>query len=405
MPTNAELTAEAERTYLRNYRQPPIVMTRGLGCRIWDVEDREYLDFSGGIAVESVGHSHPTFVAAITAQVARLTHTSNLFYSDRAIELARELTRRTGFERVYFANSGTEANEALIKLGRRYFYEQGDKERVELVSTHHSFHGRTMGALTLTGQPKYHAGMGPLLGGVSHIAYGDLDAMRAAVGPRTAAVFLEPIQAEGGIIVPSDAYLRGVREICDAAGALLFFDEVQTGFGRTGRFLGREWSGVMPDACSLAKGIGGGFPLAAMMLREKLAAALPVGAHGSTYGGGPLACAAGLAVLRIFDDEKLVENAHAMGEHLRASFERLVADATIPAAAEARGRGLLQGVRIADGYDALAALAALRSEGVLASLAGGTVLRFAPALVVTRAEIDRGVAALETALRALAPAS
>jgi acetylornithine/succinyldiaminopimelate/putrescine aminotransferase len=269
-----------------------MVMTRGQGRRIWDADGREYLDFSGGIAVLSVGHCHPVLAKAIADQAATLMHTSNLFYTEKELLFAAELVKRTGFSRVYFGNSGTEANEALIKLGRRWHYEQGDKERTELVSTIHSFHGRTMGAVTLTGQPKYHAGMGPMLPGVHHIAYGDLSAMEAIVTDKTAAVFLEPIQAEGGIIVGSDAYLRGVREICDRKGALLFFDEVQTGFGRTGKFLGREWSGVMPDACSLAKGIGGGFPLSAMVCTEKLAHGLPVGSHGTTFGGNPLACAA-----------------------------------------------------------------------------------------------------------------
>jgi predicted acetylornithine/succinylornithine family transaminase len=394
---NRELLEKAK-NLLPNYRQPPLVMVRGEGSRIWDADGREYLDYSGGIAVLSVGHCHPKLTAAIAKQAATLIHTSNLFYNDKALELASEITRRTGFSRVYFANSGTEANEALIKLARRWHYEHGRPERVEIVSTHHSFHGRTMGALSLTGQPKYHAGMGPLMGGVVHVPYDDVDAMRAAITERTAAVILEPIQAEGGILVPSDGYLAAVRECCDERGALLFFDEVQTGYGRTGRFLGREWSGVVPDACSLAKGIAGGFPLGAIALTEALADGLPVGSHGSTYGGNPLACAAGLAVLEIFDEEGLVENAERVGDYLGVQLAEMAADATLPAAAEMRGRGLLRGLRVAAGYDAMQVLAGMRELGVLASIAGGDVVRLAPPLGTTKAEADRALGALRASL-------
>jgi acetylornithine/N-succinyldiaminopimelate aminotransferase len=396
MSTNAQLL-ENTPALLPNYRQPPMVMTRGQGRRIWDADGREYLDFSGGIAVLSVGHCHPVLAKAIADQAATLMHTSNLFYTEKELLFAAELVKRTGFSRVYFGNSGTEANEALIKLGRRWHYEQGDKERTELVSTIHSFHGRTMGAVTLTGQPKYHAGMGPMLPGVHHIAYGDLSAMEAIVTDKTAAVFLEPIQAEGGIIVGSDAYLRGVREICDRKGALLFFDEVQTGFGRTGKFLGREWSGVMPDACSLAKGIGGGFPLSAMVCTEKLAHGLPVGSHGTTFGGNPLACAAGLAVLQIFDDEKLVENAQTMGQYLGERLEKMAHEGALPAAHEARGRGLLRGLKVASGFDPMGVLSKMRDAGVLASTAGGDVIRLAPALNVTKAECDQALEVMHAA--------
>jgi predicted acetylornithine/succinylornithine family transaminase len=402
MSSNAQLLALAQ-ALLPNYRQPPTVMVRGEGCRIWDADGREFLDFSGGIAVLSVGHSHPTLARAIAEQAATLMHTSNLFFTEKELRLAAALVERTGFSRVYFANSGTEANEALIKLGRRWHHEHGDGARNELVSTLHSFHGRTMGAVTLTGQPKYHVGMGPMLPGVQHIAYGDLEAMERAVTERTAAVFLEPIQAEGGIIVATDAYLRGVREICDRKGALLFFDEVQTGYGRTGKFLAREWSGVMPDACSLAKGIGGGFPLAAVVCTEKLADGLPVGSHGSTFGGNSLACAAGLAILSIFDEEKLVENAHVVGGHLGGQLEAMAADADVPAAVEARGRGLLRGLKVAPSHDAAAVLARLRELGVLASTAGGDVIRLAPPLNVTAAECDRAVAALRQAFATTPP--
>jgi len=397
MPTNRELLEKVP-ALLANYRQPPLVMVRGEGRKIWDADGREYLDFSGGIAVLSVGHSHPVLAAAIAEQAKTLMHTSNLFYTDKELLFAAELTKRTGFGRVYFCSTGTEANEALIKLARRHFYEKGDKQRTELVSTHNSFHGRTMGALSLTGQPKYHAGMQPLLPGVHHVAFGDLDAMRAVVTDKTAAIFIEPVQAEGGILVASDAYLKGLRALADEKGCLLFFDEVQTGYGRTGKFLGREWSGVMPDAASLAKGIGGGFPLAAMVLGEHLAKSLPVGSHGTTFGGNPLACAAGLAVLAIFDAENLVANSLEMGGYLGSALEAMAKDDALPAGVEARGKGLLRGLRIATGYDPMGVLAKMRDEGVLASTAGADVIRLAPALNVTRAECDRALAVLRTAV-------
>ena len=391
MATNAELVALAQGAQLPNYRPPPFVLSEGKGCRVKDVEGNEYLDFSGGIAVLSVGHSHPKLAAAIAAQAGRLMHTSNLFYNDRAIELAHALTERTPFDKVYFSNSGTEANEALLKLARRWHFEHGRPERVEIVAAEHSFHGRTMGALALTGQPKYHEGMGPMVGGIHHVPYDDLEALRAAVNEKTAAVFLEPVQGEGGIIVPSDAYLRGARQVCDDAGALLFFDEVQTGFGRTGTFLAYERSGVIPDGCSLAKGMGGGFPIGAIAVREHVADGLPPGTHASTFGGNPLACAAGLAVLSIMDEEDLLANAKAMGEHLSAGLRRVVE--RTPAAAEARGHGLLQGIRLADSVDAREIYGRLRDEEkMLASIAGGTVLRMAPPLNVEAAEIDEALA-------------
>jgi acetylornithine/N-succinyldiaminopimelate aminotransferase len=387
MPTNAELIEKAQRALYPNYQPPPFVLCEGKGCRVKDADGREFLDFSGGIAVVSVGHAHPKLAAAIAAQASRLMHTSNLFYNDRAIELAAQIVERTPFDRVYFGNSGTEANEALIKLARRWHFEHGRKERVELVAAEHSFHGRTMGSITLTGQPKYHVGMGPLLPGVHHVPYNDLDALAKVVNDKTAAVFLEPIQGEGGIAVGEPAYLRGARELCDARGALLFFDEVQTGYGRTGRFLGREHSGVLPDACSLAKGMAGGFPIGAIAVRDHLKDGLPPGSHATTFGGNPLACAAGLAVLEIFDEEKLVENAEKMGERLGAGLAEIVS--STPSAAEARGLGLLRGIRIADGIDPRAVLARLRDQhSMLATIAGANVLRVAPPLNVTTADID-----------------
>ena len=393
---NAEWIEIGNRSLLANYRPAPVVLVEGEGCRVRDADGRSYLDLCAGIAVVSVGHGHPRLARAIGEQAARLMHTSNLFWNRCAIELAGELQRRTGFDRFFFCNSGAEANEALFKLARRYQHDRGDTRRVELVSALSSFHGRTLGALSLTGQAKYHEGMGPLVPGVQHVPYNDVAALDRAVTERTAAVVLEPIQGEGGVVVGEDEYLKAARALCDARGALLMFDEVQTGYGRTGRFLGREHSGVMPDACALAKGIASGFPLGAMAVTEQLAHALPPGSHATTFGGNPLACAAGLSVLAIFDEEGLVQNAEATGAHLGDKLEQLAQRS--PAVLDARGRGLLRGLKLAPQLNPGQTLARVRERGVLLSLAGGDVLRFTPPLCVTRADLDEGLLAVEQVL-------
>jgi acetylornithine/N-succinyldiaminopimelate aminotransferase len=401
MTKTDKLIETAKKVQLGNYRPAPIVLAEGQGVRVRDVDGRAYLDLSAGLAVTSVGHAHPKLAQAIAEQAGRLMHVSNLWYNDRAIEFAAELVARTAFDRVFFCNSGTEANEALLKLARHYHFGSGHPERVGIVSTLASFHGRTMGALTLTGQVKYHEGMGPLVGGVTHVPYGDLAVMEAAVGPETAAIIVEPIQAEGGIFVPSEGYLAGLRALCDRTGTLLLFDEVQTGCGRTGTFLGGEADGVIPDACSLAKGIAGGFPLGAILVREKFAGALPPGTHASTFGGNALACAAGLAVLRIFDEEGVLANVVARGTALAQRCERLV-QRFPKLAVQTRGRGLLRGVVIAPGVDPALVLTRVRESGVLATLAGGNVLRICPALTITATELDEGMTLVEGAFEALA---
>ncbi len=395
--TNQELIDIAQRAFLANYRQAPIVLIEGERCRVRDADSKSYLDLCAGIAVVSVGHGHARLAQAIAEQAGRLMHTSNLFFNERSIALADELKRRTPFSRFYFCNSGAEANESLLKLARRHHHGRGDGKRVEIVSALASFHGRTMGALSMTGQTKYHEGMGPLVPGIRHVPYGDLAALEQAVGDSTAAVLLETVQGEGGVVVASDAYLKGARALCDQRGALLMFDEVQTCYGRTGRFLGLEHSGVMPDACAMAKGMGSGFPLGAMAVTEALVNALPPGSHASTFGGNPLACAAGLAVLSIFDDERLVQNAATVGEHLGRGLSELARD--LPSVSEARGLGLLRGVKLASGVNPAATLARIRERGVLLSLAGADVLRFTPPLCVTAAEIDEGLAVVRDVLQ------
>ncbi len=401
MTKTDKLIETAKQVQLGNYRPAPVVLAEGHGVRVRDVDGREYLDLSAGLAVTSVGHAHPKLARAIAEQAEKLMHVSNLWYNEPAIRLAAALTKRTGFDRVFFCNSGTEANEALLKLARHYHFGAGHPERVGIVSTLASFHGRTMGALTLTGQPKYHEGMGPMVGGVVHVPYGDLGAMEAAVGPETAAIIVEPIQAEGGIFVPGPGYLAGLRALCDRTGALLLFDEVQTGCGRTGTYLGGQADGVLPDACSLAKGIAGGFPLGAVLVREKFAGALPPGTHASTFGGNALACAAGLSVLAIFDEERVLENVVARGRELGERTAALVA--RFPKlSVEARGRGLLQGIVLSKALDPALALARIRERGVLATLAGGNVLRICPALNITADELAQGMSIVDGAFEELA---
>jgi predicted acetylornithine/succinylornithine family transaminase len=396
MTRQDDMLRTAKEVQLGNYAPAPFVLTHGRGRRVTDASGREYLDLSGGISVLSVGHSHPTLAAAIGEQAARLMHVSNVFYNDRAIELAAAICARTPFDKIFFCNSGSEANESLLKLARRYHHDRGDETRIEFVSTVNSFHGRTMGSLSLTGQPKYHKGMEPLVQGVSFIDFNDLAALDAAVTERTAAVIFEPVQAEGGIIVATDGFMNGARRICDERGALFFLDEIQTGYGRTGRFLAQEWFDVVPDACSLAKGIGGGFPLGAMAVTERLAQGLPPGSHASTFGGNPLACAAGLAVLQIIDDEGLIENARRLGDYLAVRLAEM--DARLPSTAGTRGLGLLRGLILADDIDPGATIAALHGAGLLLTLAGGHVIRISPALNVTREELDEGLSILEKIL-------
>lgn len=399
MATNEAMIDAFRGHLLPNYQPAPVVLTRGRGCRVEDVEGRSYLDMCAGIAVVSLGHSHPSLVAAIAEQAGRLMHTSNLFWNDKALELGKALTGRTFATRAFFCNSGAEANEALLKLARKWNHVHGAPERREIVCMDGSFHGRTMGAVTMTGQPKYHVGMEPLVPGIRHVPFGDIDALDAVVGPKTAAVLLEPVQGEGGVTSPPKGYLPAVRALCDARGALLMLDEVQTGIGRTGTFLAHESLDVVPDAVSLAKGIAGGFPMGAMLCAEKLADGLPFGSHATTFGGNPLACAAALATLRILDEENVLENVRSVGAHLGARLDELVVRHP-DLLQESRGLGLLRGVAVRGHVDARAMLMAAQANGVLLSVAGAKVLRFSPPLVVTAAEIDEAIALLDATLAA-----
>jgi len=390
-----ELLASAEQHLYPNYAKPAVVIDRGLGARLWDTEGRSYIDFFAGIAVSVLGHSHPALVSAITAQAQKLIHISNYYYNEPNIRLAEKLCALTHMDRAFFCNSGTEANEALLKLARRHFFQQGQTERYRVIAFDNSFHGRTLGAMTATGQKKYREGFGPLAG-VTHVPFGDLAAVHAAMGPDVAGILVESIQGEGGVIVAPDGFLAHLRAIADEAGCLLLADEIQTGIGRTGRFLGFEHAFVQADALSVAKALGGGFPIGAMLCKEFLEDALPPGSHGTTYGGGPLASAAALATLDVVEREELVARAARLGESLAA---RLTEIADRHAAIKGqRGQGLLQALVLSDGVDPGALLARLRDAGLLLTVAGGVALRFTPPLTISEADLDEGLSIVDRVL-------
>jgi acetylornithine/N-succinyldiaminopimelate aminotransferase len=404
MTTEPQLLALGERRLLGNYRQAPFVLESGRGCTLFDTEGRRYLDMCAGIAVSALGHAHPRLTAAIAAQAGKLIHASNYFYNRENLELAEDLCRKTGFDRAFFCNSGAEANEAMLKLARRWFHVQGEPHRHRFIAFHDAFHGRTLGTIAVTGTPKYREGFGPLMPGVTHVSYGDAAAVRAAMGPDVAAILVEPVQGEGGVIPPPPGFLAELRRTADEHGALLLLDEVQTGVARTGRWLGSEHDGVQGDAVALAKGLAGGVPIGAMLLRERLNAALPPGAHGSTFGGNPLACAAARAVLAVIDEEGLCEAAARKGERLGRGLAAIAGRNPGICVGE-RGRGLLRALILAPGIDARASLVKIRDRGVLLTAAGAGGLRFSPPLIVTDAEIDEALEKVEAALAELPAAA
>ncbi len=400
--SNADLVALAGRVMFQNNKPAPIVLHRGLGAELWDVDGKRYLDMTAGIAVCALGHGHPAFAARLAEQVGRLTQTSNLFYNDQQILAAEAITARSFADRVFFCSSGAEANEAALKLARRYQQVVANApQRITIVATEGSFHGRTFATVAVTGQAKYRDGFGPLLEPIERVPFGNLEAARAVLERGTACAFLvEPIQAEGGIVVPPPGYLQGLRELCDATGTLLIFDEVQTGMGRTGAWFGHQVDGVVPDVMTLAKGLGGGIPVGAIAASEKAAAGLamlPGGVvpHATTYGGNALACAATRAVFDIIERDGLLANVAARGEHLAKRLGELVA--RYPGhAVEVRGRGLLRGLAVS-GAPAQVVLRA-RELGTLFSVAGDKVVRFAPAFIVTDAQLDEAVDVLAAVL-------
>lgn len=386
-----------------NYRQPPLVMARGQGCELFDTDGKRYLDLYAGIAVSTLGHNHPALVGAISEQAAKVLHLSNYYYNEPNVRLAERLCKHTGLARAFFCNSGTEAIEALLKLARRHFFSRGKEEKVRVVAFEQSFHGRTLGALSMTGQPGYREGFGPL-SPATHVPYGDLSAVEAALGPDAAAILVEAVQGEGGVRPAPEGFLQGLRELADKHDVLLLADEVQTGIGRTGSFLGFQHFGVKPDAIALAKGLAGGVPIGSMLCQDFLAGALPPGSHGSTFGGSPLAAAAANAVLDVMEQDDLMGAVRETGAWLSKQLTQIANKHTL--VEEARGIGLMQALLLREGADARGIVAKLRDDkGVLVTVAGGRALRFTPPLTITREQLAEGLEAVDAIVGEHAEAS
>jgi acetylornithine/N-succinyldiaminopimelate aminotransferase len=360
-----------------NYGSPSIALVKGKGLVVTDADGKQYLDFLGGIATNILGHAHPAIVKAVSKQVSTLSHVSNFYVHPNAVELAEKLASMTGDKsaKVFFCQSGAEANEAALKLSRR-------TGKVRVVAAQGAFHGRTIGALSLTGQPSKREPFLPLVKGVKHVPYGDIEAMRKAVNKKTAMVIIEPIMGEAGVIVPPADYLQELRALCDAKGALLVIDAVQTGMGRTGDWFGYEYSGITPDVITLAKGLGGGLPLGAMIALGKAADLFQPGDHGSTFGGNPVTTAAGLAAIKFIESQKLLKKVEKQGAYLMQEL------ALIPGVSEVRGAGLLLGIEL-ENLKSSDVAGALQKSGVLVNAANPTTIRLAPALIVTDVQIKK----------------
>lgn len=374
------------------------VPDRARGSHIWDTEGRDYIDFAGGIAVTALGHAHPELLKVLHDQGDKLWHIGNGYTNEPVLRLARRLTEATFADRAFFANSGAEANEAALKLARRYAIEKFGPGKIEIISFTQSFHGRTFFTVSVGGQPKYAEGFGPQPAGIRHLPYNDLPAALDAIGANTCAVIVEPIQGEGGVLPADPAFLEGLREACDKHGALLIFDEVQTGVGRTGSLYAYMQYGVTPDILTTAKALGNGFPIGAMLTTEEIAAHFKVGVHGTTYGGNPLGASIAEKVVELISDPALLAGVGERSEAIKAHLARI--NERFGLFKEIRGKGLLIGAELADAYKDRAkdVLNAAAANGVIMLIAGPNVLRFAPSLVMPMADLDEGFARIEKAI-------
>jgi acetylornithine/N-succinyldiaminopimelate aminotransferase len=387
---------------LPNYARADLAFERGEGAWLFTVDGRRLLDFGSGIATASLGHGHPHLSKAIAEQAAKVMHVSNLYRIPEAERLAQRLVDATFADSVFFCNSGAEANEGMIKMMRRAMFDAGKGERFRFVVFEGAFHGRTLATLAATGNAKYLEGFGPVVEGFDQVPFNNMNAVRNAIGPATAGIIVEPIQGEGGVRPADMQFLRDLRAVCDEYGLILGMDEVQSGIGRTGKLFAHEWAGITPDVMSAAKGIGGGFPLGAVLAKEQYAKALKPGTHGTTFGGNPLACAAGNAVLDVVLAPGFLEGVERKGRKLRAELDKLARE--FPQVYEdARGMGLLQGLKcvLPQGEVQAACIA----EGLMAITAGENVLRLAPPLVVTDADLDEAIAMLRRATRRVLPSN
>ncbi|MBN2398122.1 MAG: acetylornithine transaminase [Deltaproteobacteria bacterium] len=395
--TMEELIARSNEYIMGTYARLPIVLVRGEGARVWDAEGKEYLDFLAGIAVCALGHSNPQVSSAICAQARTLMHVSNIYHIEPQIRLAALLVEHSFADKVFFCNSGAEANEAAIKLARKYAHGRMNGSQYRIISMRNSFHGRTLATLTATGQERFQNGFDPLPTGFDYVPYDDLISLERAVTEDVCAVMLEVIQGEGGIRVPEEGYLEGVRRICDDKGVLMILDEVQTGMGRTGDLFAYEKSGVVPDIMTLAKALGNGFPVGAMLATDEVAASFTPGSHASTFGGNPLAMAAGLAVMESLLDGGVLDNCREVGAYLFKRLEELKGEHAV--VREVRGRGLMIGVELS--VEGAGIVRGCMERGLLLNCTCGNVLRFVPPLIITKEDVDRAVAVLDGVMRDL----
>jgi len=381
-----------------NYAPSSIIPVRGQGSRVWDQNDNELIDFAGGIAVNCLGHCHPALVGALTEQASKIWHLSNVMTNEPALRLAKKLTDATFADQVYYANSGAESNEAALKLARRWALENHGAQKDQIIAFKQGFHGRTFFTVTVGGQEAYSDGFGPKPGGVEHVAYNDLAALKAMMSDKTCAVMMEPLQGEGGLVSPTDEFAKGVRELCDEHNALLIFDEVQTGFGRLGSLYAYMDLGVVPDILTTAKALGGGFPIGAMLTTKDIAKHLKPGTHGSTYGGNPLACAVAEAVIDVVNTPEVLAGVTAKEAQIRAGFDAINTKYNV--FSEIRGKGLLLGAVLNEQYNGRARdfMMAAADNGLMALVAGANIVRFAPSLVIPTEDIAEGLARFEKAV-------
>jgi predicted acetylornithine/succinylornithine family transaminase len=388
-----KLLDESNNYIMNTYNRFPILLRKGRGMKVWSFDGTEYFDFVGGVAVNCLGHCHPKLVIAIQKQAQRLIHISNYYHIEPQIKLAKLLVKNSFADKVFFCNSGAEANEAAIKIARRYFKELMGQNKFEIITAFNSFHGRTLATLSASGQEKFKTGFDPLVPGFKHVEFNDIDAIEKAITQNTCAVMLEPIQGESGVKIPDPDYLRDVRELCDRKGILLILDEVQTGMGRTGKLFAYENYAITPDIITLAKGLGGGVPIGAMLATDKIASAFEPATHGSTFGGNPLVCAAAVATIDVLlEDDFILDQCRRMGKYFKKRLEELKKE--FPSIiADIRGTGLLIGMELTRNGDPV--VKACMDRGILINCTAGNILRFMPPLIITEKEIDHLNEALE----------
>ena len=387
-----------DESIFQTYKRYPVVLERGAGCLVWDDKGKEYLDFLTGIAVCSLGHCHPAVVKAAKEQLDKLMHVSNYFYTEPQAALSELIIKNSFADRIFFCNSGAEANEAAIKLARKHGQDHSAGKKYEIITMEYSFHGRTFATLTATGQDKFHHGFGPLLPGFKYVPFNDIKALREAVSDITCAVMLEPIQAEGGVNMPEKGYLKSVRELCDEKGLLLIYDEVQVGLGRTGKLFAYEYAGVAPDIMTLAKAIGGGLPGGAMLAGEKVAETFTAGSHATTFGGNPVVMAAGVATMKVLLEGSVLENCRTMGAYFMEQLEKFKTKYP-KLVKEVRGAGLILGMDTTlDGRDIVSRCL---EKGLIINFTRDSVLRFLPPLIVEMHHIDRCMRVLDEVFAAL----